>query len=64
MDFERAILSGVESARINRKEGESEWHDNHPLFRYWWEAVNLKADWPDMPEQSIVQRIMKKLESK
>lgn len=61
---ERAIQLGIDSARMYRKDGPTEYPMEHPLFGYWWEAVVLKADRPDLSDSYITRDVMTRLARK
>jgi len=64
MDTSRAIQQGIDAARCLRKDAHSPYHDHHPLFRYWWEAVVLKSDAPSLDDTTIQQAIRYKLRNR
>ncbi|HKY21291.1 MAG TPA: hypothetical protein VJM31_08735 [Vicinamibacterales bacterium] len=64
MQRERAIQQGIDSARMYRKDGPFEYPMEHPLFAFWWEAVVLKSDCPDLSDSFIRKDVMARLEKK
>lgn len=59
--IDRAIEQGIDSARFHRKEGQSPYHDNHPLFPFWWTAVVTKSDLRDLSDRQIRERVLKQV---
>ena len=64
MDVKRAILQGIDSARMYRKDGDSPYHHRHPLWPYWWNAVVAKSDCRDLNETTIQREVLKRLKRK
>lgn len=60
MNLDYAIQHGIDSARAYRKDGMSPYHQMDPRFRYWWEAVVLKSDLPDLSDREIGKRVREK----
>lgn len=64
MNRERAILQGIDSARVYRKDGPWPYHEQHPLFHYFWEGCVLKSDCPWLSDKQIIKDVMARLEKK
>ena len=59
MDIQRAINQGIEAARHCKSEdADGPYHENHPLFRYWFCALVTKQTCRDFPEGRIAQKVM------
>lgn len=56
--IERAIAQGIDSARAGGKDAPSPYHDNHPLFPFWWTACVTKTDCRDLSESRIRERVL------
>ena len=63
MKFEvmRAIRQGMDAARMSGKMAPSPYHDRHPLFHPWWEALVTKADCRDWSEKQVIERVRSRL---
>ena len=57
--IERAIERGYDSACNYLKDGPCPYHEQHPLFAFWWSAVVKKSDWRDWDRRRVQKEVLK-----
>lgn len=59
-----AINQGIDAARIAGKDADSPYHNCHPMFRYWWEALVMKYDDRDKSESCVRKAVLQRVKVK